>query len=257
MQPVLNYKEFGQGPPLVILHGLFGMLDNWQTIAKKLAEDYTVFVVDQRNHGRSFHKSPHTYEELAKDLADFLEEKWIFKTHLLGHSMGGKTAMKFAMDYPDNVDHLIVADIAPKRYEGNHQLIFDALFSIDIAHLESRKRADELLSQKIKNPAIKQFLLKNLSRNKTGGFRWKMNLPVLKEYYGQILSACISEEEIFEGKTLFLKAERSSYITTEDEEIIRTHFPNAIIESIPNVGHWLHAEAPDAVVKRILHFLAQ
>lgn len=258
MQLELNYKEFGHGPPLVILHGLFGMLDNWQTIAKKLADSYTVFIVDQRNHGRSFHADVHTYEAMANDLASFLESKWIFKTHLLGHSMGGKTAMKFAVDYPDIVDRLIVVDIAPKKYEGNHQIIFDALFSIDLNRLQSRKEAENLLSTQIESSAIRQFLLKNLTRNKhKGGFEWKMNLPVIKEYYEQILAPCLAPEDVFDGETLFLKAERSSYITPADEKNIHKHFKNAIIETVRNTGHWLHAEAPEEVITRVLNFLAQ
>lgn len=257
MQSKLNYKEYGQGPPLVILHGLFGMLDNWLTIAKKLANHYTVFLVDQRNHGRSIHQPTHTYEDMAADLKDFLDSKWIIKAHILGHSMGGKTAMKFAMDYPEYVDHLVVVDIAPRQYEASHQMIFETLCSIDLSQLESRKMAEALLAEKIDSLAIRQFLLKNLTRDQDGNFKWKMNLPVIKEHYQQILSTCIKEQDVYLGKTLFLKAERSPYIGKNDEKTIYQHFPNAEIVTIPGVGHWLHAEAPDAVIEELLLFLAQ
>ncbi len=257
MQEILHYKEFGQGPPLVILHGLFGMLDNWQTIAKRLAKHYTVFILDQRNHGKSFHQSPHTYEAMANDLEEFLESRWIYKTHLMGHSMGGKTAMKFAVDYPDFIDKLIVVDIAPKQYPPGHQVIFEALASIDLHQIKSRKEAEDILKQKIGLASIRQFLLKNLTRNKNGGFRWKMNLPVIEQYYPEILAPCLQEEDVFEGETLFLKGERSPYITNSDEKNIFQHFPNAHIKTIPEAGHWLHAEAPEEVLKVVLSFLAQ
>ncbi|MEL6845484.1 MAG: alpha/beta fold hydrolase, partial [Bacteroidota bacterium] len=145
----LNFKTFGQGDPIIILHGLFGTLDNWQTIARQLAEQYSVYILDQRNHGRSPHVDAISYPLMAEDLVQFMESQWIYKASIIGHSMGGKTAMQFACDNPDMVEKLIVVDIAPKTYAGNHELIFDALLSLDMDGLTSRKQADELLEQKV------------------------------------------------------------------------------------------------------------
>ena len=183
----LNHKTFGQGEPLVILHGLFGTLDNWQTMARRFAENYTVILVDQRNHGRSPHLPGHSYELLANDLKEFLEANWIYEANILGHSMGGKTAMQFAMDFPDMVEKLVVVDMGIKEYPAGHNEIFEALFSLDVSKLESRSVAQKHLVSKINNLGVVQFLMKNLSRKKEGGFQWKMNLQALYENYEKIL----------------------------------------------------------------------
>jgi len=250
----LNYKVFGQGDPLIILHGLFGTLDNWQTIAKKLAEHYTVYIVDQRNHGRSPHHEDFDYETMAEDLQTFLEDQWIYKAHILGHSMGGKTAMTFALNYPDMVDKLIIVDIGTKAYQGGHQQIFEALFSLDLAAINGRKEADEQLSQLIPEFGVRQFLLKNLSRKKAGGYQWKMNLPVIFNNYEHILSS-VKGEGKFEASTLFIRGGLSDYIKEEDFEIIKEWFPIAIFKTVVDAGHWVHAEAPDKLLKLVLDFL--
>jgi pimeloyl-ACP methyl ester carboxylesterase len=250
----LNHKEFGHGDPLIILHGLFGTLDNWQTIAKKLAENFTVFIVDQRNHGRSPHTEEHGYSCMAEDLHDFMTSKWIYKAHILGHSMGGKTVMRFATEYPDMVDKLIVADIAPKSYPDTHSLIFKALLSIDLTTVETRKEVESMLSQSISSQAVLQFLLKNMTRDKAHKYKWKMNLPVLYKYYTNILKFDLGSE-IFDGDTLFIKGGQSDYIQQEDMTEIHKYFPTAKLESIPSAGHWLHAEAPAEFLKIVSHFL--
>lgn len=250
----LNYKSFGQGDPIVILHGLFGTLDNWQTIAKKLADKYMVYIVDQRNHGKSPHAAPMDYPTLAADLKAFLESQWIHHAHIIGHSMGGKTAMQFALDYPDFVDELIVVDIAPKAYAGGHQAIFDALFSIDIDALQSRSEAEEILKSRIDEEGVRLFLLKNLTRKKEGGFRWKMNLPVIHQHYQDIL-APIESMFTFDDPALFIRGGKSDYILDTDLDGIKEPFPAASLETIPEAGHWIHAEAPAAfldVVKKVL-----
>lgn len=239
----LNYKEFGHGDPLIILHGLFGTLDNWQTMAQKLAEHFTVFIVDQRNHGRSPHTEEHGYTCMAEDLHDFMTSKWIYKANLLGHSMGGKTVMRFATEYPDMVDKLIVADIAPKSYPDTHSGIFNALMSIDLSTVTARKEVEEILKESISSMAIRQFLLKNLTRDKSHKYRWKMNLPVLYKYYSNILKFDLGHE-VFEGDTLFIRGGQSAYIQDEDMDDIREYFPSAQLKTIDNAGHWLHAEAP-------------
>jgi len=248
----LNYKSFGKGDPIVILHGLFGTLDNWQTIARQLAAQYTVYIVDQRNHGRSPHLAEMNYLLMAQDLKEFMESQWMYKAHIVGHSMGGKTAMQFAHEYPDMVDSLVVIDIAPKTYADGHTPIFDALMNLNVDALETRKQADDFLRQSIRDYSVRQFLLKNLTRSKSGGFQWKMNLPVIHKYYPDILQATRGDQP-FEGRTLFVKGSHSPYIQTEDEAMIFTQFPNAKIEVVRNAGHWVHAEAPAALLALLLH----
>jgi len=250
----LNYKSFGQGEPLIILHGLFGTLDNWQTVAKKLAEQYWVFIVDQRNHGRSPHDPEMNYKIMAEDLQQFMEQQWIHKAFVLGHSMGGKTAMQFAIDYPEMVEKLIAVDIGPFSKSGGHELIFDALLSIDLKNIKNRKAADDILGEKISDFGVRQFLLKNLTRDKTGNYSWKMNLPVLFSHYKEILAA-VKVSDPFEGETLFISGARSNYINEEDFSSYKNIFPNAQLETIENAGHWVHSDQPEQLLQKTLNFL--
>lgn len=250
----LNYKEFGQGEPLIILHGLFGTSDNWQTLAKQLAKNYTVFIIDQRNHGRSPHDDEFNYQVMASDLKEFLEENWIYKARIIGHSMGGKTAMQFASSYPDMVEKLVIVDIANNTYEGGHETIFNALMSLELDKIENRKDADEFLKNQIEEFGVRQFLLKNLTRNKKGGYEWKMNLPIIHKNYQAILQE-IEVEEQFEGATLFVKGGLSKYINEENFNATQQVFPNAVLKTIKNVGHWVHAEAPKELLQLLDVFL--
>ncbi len=231
------------------------MLDNWQTIAKKLAEHYTVYILDQRNHGRSPHLPDFTYQLLAEDLQQFMETNWIYEAHVIGHSMGGKTAMQFALSYPDMVSKLVVVDIAPKQYQAGHQAIFEALTSIDLPHITSRKEATIQLEQKIKEPSTLQFLLKNLTRNKEGQYEWKMNLSVLHEQYDTILDNVLLEDLPFEKPTLFVRGGQSNYVLDSDKEAVQVLFPSAAITTIPNANHWVHATAPEEFLKLVRLFL--
>ncbi len=251
----LNHKTFGQGEPLVILHGLFGMLDNWQTMAKRFAEKYTVILVDQRNHGRSPHLSEHNYELLANDLKEFLEENWIYEANILGHSMGGKTAMQFAMDFPDMVEKLVVVDMGVKEYPPGHHEIFEALFSLDVSKLESRSAAQEHLVSKINDLGVVQFLMKNLSRKKEGGFQWKMNLQALHDNYEKILSPI--EGTTYDDEVLFVRGGASHYVKDEDWGAIQQLFPNSKLVTIDGAGHWVHAVAPDALYMEVMGFLEE
>jgi pimeloyl-ACP methyl ester carboxylesterase len=253
----LNHKTFGQGPPLLILHGLFGTLDNWQTLGKRWADDYTVVLIDQRNHGRSPHLNAHTYPLLAADLKAFMEANWMYEAHILGHSMGGKTAMQFATHFPDMVDKLVVVDIAPKSYSGNHELIVQALNELDLNTITERKQADTLLAEQIPEYGVRQFLLKNLSRDKEqGGFRWKMNLPVLTRDYEEILQN-ITPEAPFDGPTLFIKGAESDYILNDDLPLLREYFPAATLATVADAGHWVHAQQPEELFKLVSAFLAE
>ncbi len=250
----LNYKEFGQGDPVIILHGLFGTLDNWQTIAKQLGEHFTVFILDQRNHGRSPHLPSHNYLELAEDLKNFMESHWIYTAHIVGHSMGGKVAMQFALEYPDMVEKLVVLDIAPKSYKGGHEVILAALNSLDLSTLTDRKEAEAHLLKTIPEAGVRQFLLKNLSRNADGHYEWKMNLPILTDFYDEILEN-IQKNDTFEGETLFLRGGDSNYIQENEEALLREYFPKARLQTIANAGHWLHADQPQAVISKLIQFL--
>lgn len=249
----LNYKVYGSGPPLIICHGLFGMLDNWQTLAKKWADHYSVYIVDQRNHGKSPHTEDFSYALLAEDLSVFMEEQWIHEAFLLGHSMGGKTVMQLAMDFPDLVEKLVVVDMSPEANEGGHEQIFEAMRTLPVKTVESRKAAEEHLAKYISIPGVRQFLMKNLSREKSGGFRWKMNLESLYQNYDNILAELPFEE--FAGPTLFLKGERSDYLAESLEEATVRRFPAAKQIIIPDAGHWVHADQPELLYQTVLNFL--
>ncbi len=250
----LNYKEFGQGEPIIILHGLFGTLDNWQTIAKQLATDNTVYIIDQRNHGKSPHADEFDYPTLADDLKTFMESKWIYKATIIGHSMGGKTAMQFALNYPDMVNKLVIVDIAPVNYVGGHETIFKAMLGLDLETLNSRNEINEQLKLDIKEDGVRLFLMKNLTRNKSGKFEWKMNLPVLHKNYAKILSA-IESDEVFDSETLFIRGENSQYIKDEMVLDIQDYFPMMQLETIKNAGHWIHAENPKDFLIKLRLFL--
>lgn len=256
----LNYKESGQGEPIVILHGLFGTLDNWQTIAKGLSENYTVFTLDLRNHGRSPHvEGVFNYEIMAEDVAEFMQKNWLHEARVVGHSMGGKVAMQLALNNPDFVKKLAVIDIAPKAYPGGHEAIFAALFSLDLATLTDRKVAEMLLMDKLGNDAgTVQFLLKNLSRrpeNEGGGFEWKVNLPVLFENYSEIMKG-IESDFPFEKETIFIRGGNSDYIKDADFQQLMTIFPKATLETVEGAGHWVHAEKPKELFEILNTFLA-
>ena len=250
----LNYKSLGQGEPLIILHGLFGTLDNWQTLAKSWADHYLVYLVDLRNHGRSPQVDGLSYPAMAEDLHDFMEQNWIHKAHILGHSMGGRVAMEFALSYPDMVDNLIVVDIAPRPDRPGHDDIFAALFAVDLKTIQSRQAAEAILEQYIDEWGVRQFLLKNLSRMKEGGFEWKMNLPVIHRDYANILEPP-TQDGPFEGPTLFIRGENSGYVKDEDILRIQELFPHSALRSIPDAGHWVHADQPEVLKGIVMEFL--
>lgn len=250
----LNYKSFGNGEPLIILHGLLGSLDNWQTMAKKLAEDYTVFIVDQRNHGKSPHTEAFNYNLLSEDLLNFMYENHIFNAHLLGHSMGGKVVMQFATEHSHMVNKLIVADIAPVKYPAGHDAIFDALCGVDLSKASSRQEVDDELKKNIDDFAVRQFLMKGLTRKEDKSFTWKYNLVSLENNYENILNTF--EDGVFEGETLFIKGANSKYIQEQNFEKMKTHFPKYKLKTLENAGHWLHAEQPEAFLEAVLDFLS-
>lgn len=250
----LNYKTFGHGEPLIILHGMFGMLDNWQRFAKEISNDFSVFIVDQRNHGRSPHFDAFNYEVMAEDLFEFMHDHFMFEAFILGHSMGGKTAMQMALMEPDMVPKLIVVDIAPKPYGPHHHAVLKALTSIPIKKVKSREEVKEILREHIADIGVRQFLLKNLSRVKTGGYRWKMNLDAILMHYDKILDFNPMEDP-FENPTLFVRGGKSDYIVEGDEPLIMQQFSNARIETIDHAGHWVHVDAYEPLMTLSRDFL--
>lgn len=246
-------REFGQGSPVIILHGLFGFSDNWQTIAKALADQHLVITPDLRNHGRSPHAPTHTYEEMAEDLKVFMEAHWIFSSAMVGHSMGGKAAMQLALHHPDMVNKLVVVDIGPGAVEDNHRDIYRALLDLDLGRIGSRQQADDFLQARIADFGIRQFLLKNITRHADGAYGWKMNLPVLWQAYPDILAGVSGAP--FDKPTLFIRGSRSNYIKDTDFSLIKSLFPQAEILTVEGAGHWVHADQPEALLGILRDFL--
>jgi len=250
----LYYKIYGTGKPLIILHGLFGMSDNWSTLAKKLGELYTVYTIDLRNHGKSPHHPQMDYSTLATDILTFIETHQLDMVNLIGHSMGGKVAMQFAINFPNKLNKLVVVDIAPKLYEGNHANIFEAFKSLPLPEITSRKQADEALKTILPEFSVRQFILKNLTRNKEGQYYWRPAIDYIHNNYTNILGQI---EGVYEGVTLFIKGEHSYYIQVKDVGEIKQQFPKATISTIKNAGHWIHAEQPLAFFETSKQFLLE
>lgn len=251
----LNYKSFGSGPALIILHGLFGSLDNWQGLAKRYAAHFSVFIVDQRNHGKSPHSdAPYTYAQLAEDLQAFMEQHGIPTAHLIGHSMGGKTVMQFAVEHEYRVERLIVVDMGIAANDHRHTAIIDALNAFPFQEIHERKAADEWMASHIPDFDERQFLLKSLDRRADGGFEWKFNLQVLHRDYAHILEG-ISSPYPIDVPTLFIRGGKSTYVMDEDFPAIRALFPQVQFETIAGAGHWVHAQAPDAFFEKTMAFL--
>lgn len=245
----------GTGQPLVILHGFLGMGDNWKTLGRKYAEEgFEVHLVDQRNHGRSFHDNAFNYEVMVADLHAYCQKNNLDEIALMGHSMGGKTAMLFAATYPRLVTKLIVADIAPRFYPTHHDAILEGLSALDFSGLDSRSTADEQLAHYVSDSGTRQFLLKNLYWKEKGQLGLRLNLEVLKENVHEVGEALPAHLK-FEGATLFLRGDRSEYISLADETGILQQFPNATIETVSQAGHWLHAENPTAFFQKTMAFL--
>lgn len=249
----LNYKKIGEGEPLIILHGLFGSLDNWMTIAKTLGQHYEVFIIDARNHGFSPHDDEFNYSVMADDLYEFLMQQMITEPIILGHSMGGKTAMQFTMNYPNYLSKLIVADIAPKSYPVHHATILEGLSALNFDVITTRKLADSTLAEYIPDPSTRQFLLKNLYWKEKGRLGWKFNLPVIKKNI-EIIGNQLENIRKFDKPTLFIRGTKSNYILESDFEAIKRIFTNAEIEDMP-VGHWVHAENPELFLSILSNFL--
>lgn len=251
---LLHSIILGSGEPLLILHGFFGMGDNWKTLANKFSSDFQVHIIDHRNHGRSFHSDDFSYELMVEDLLYYISYYKLSKVNIMGHSMGGKVGMLFAVEFSEKVNKLIVADIAPKFYPLHHQFIFKALHSVDFSIIKSRNEIDEILKNHISESRIRQFLLKNVYRKTKDDFAFRINLQSLTDNVEEVGEALPPFTQ-FEGETLFLRGEISDYILEEDKVLIKNHFPNSYVETISNAGHWLHAENPNDFYNIIIIFL--
>jgi esterase len=265
----LYFQKLGSGPALFILHGLYGSSDNWISIARHLSVNYTVFLVDQRNHGRSGHSNEHTYLSMSSDLEELLNKEGIEKAFVLGHSMGGKTAMLFAALHPNRVNGLVVVDIAPVSYTKvddysphaiTHLNIIQSMLAVDFKKYTSRVEIDDVLEQTVKDIAVRQFIMKNVHRNADGSFCWKLNIEVLSRYLPEILNSIhlekyIPAEGLASFPVLFIRGGMSDYLIPEYYPEIKKNFPDAHIETIPNAGHWVHAEQPALFIKAVEDFL--
>ncbi|WP_121666759.1 alpha/beta fold hydrolase [Mesonia aquimarina] len=238
----LHSNIIGEGRPFLILHGFLGMGDNWKTLAKKFAkENYQIHLIDQRNHGRSPHTKEFSYQLMAEDIQEYCKTHQLENIVLLGHSMGGKTAMKVAVDFPDLIEELIIVDIAPKYYPPHHQTILEGLTMLSESELTSRGDADEKLKEYIQEWGVRQFLLKNLYWKEKNKLALRMNLPVLKENIEQV-GISLSDNAKYNGRTLFIKGQKSGYIKEEDKGLLKKHFPKSNLATIKDAGHWVHAE---------------
>ncbi len=246
----LHYQTAGQGQPLILIHGLFGSADNWGSIARHFAQHFQVISVDLRNHGRSPHSDSQTYLEMAEDLLALCDALGLQQIYLLGHSLGGKVAMQFATQYPERVSKLIVVDMAMRAYVDEHTHLMDAMLAVDLSLMQSRSEVDKALSGPIGNLMVRQFLLTNLL--KAGEqLQWRINLPALKANYAAFISAVSVQ---FEKPSLFIRGERSHYVSESDVAEILNQFPNAEIVSLP-ADHWVHAEQPQLFIQAVEKFL--
>jgi len=254
----LFYRHYGEGQPVIILHGIFGISDNWVTIGRRLAEKFEVFILDQRNHGQSPHNDTFNYFALAEDLFEFIEDHQLTNPILIGHSMGGKVAMNFALEHPHRVDKLIVVDMSVRAYPARqqHMNILNAMSSINFDEISSREEVEEIITSAVKSPKISQFILKNLYRIGKSRLAWRINVDAI---YNNI-------ENVFEGlelpytsdiPALFVKGGASDYILDEDYELILQKFPNVQFTTIDNASHWVHADAPDELCAKFSDFLAK
>jgi pimeloyl-ACP methyl ester carboxylesterase len=251
----LNYKSLGEGEPLIILHGLFGLADNWAGMGKVLSATHQLFLLDLPNHGRSPHTDQFTYEAMSAALLEFIETNQIKNPVVMGHSMGGKVAMFFACQHPGKLKKLVVVDIAPKYYRVHHRQIIDGLLAIDLPNIQNRQDADDQLAPYEPEPGVRQFLLKSLYRDEQGKFAFRYNITVIDQQIENVGQA-LPENFVFDKPALFIRGELSRYIKDTDLALIQTHFPKATLETIAGAGHWVHAEKPQELLAVIQNFIA-
>lgn len=250
----LFYQQYGNGFPLIILHGLLGASGNWHTLSRNVfADHFNVFALDLRNHGRSPHDDIFDFPSMVADVVAFMDEQGLADAYVLGHSMGGKVAMWLALEHPDRVKKLISADIAPRTYPPHHMHILNGLKAVKPREYSSRTEIDEALAAHVEAFPVRQFLLKNLELA-DGVYRWKMNLDVIYDQYPRINEG-IETHLSYEKPALFIKGGKSNYITEQDKPMIESLFTDVRYAELPDAGHWLHAESPEAFASAVLDFL--
>ena len=253
---ILNYEIKGRGEPIVLLHGLFGSLENLGVIARQLEDEYQIISIDLPDHGRSAKTEQFSFSLYADSVVETLKTIDVKQVNLLGHSLGGKVAMQIALQYPALVNNLIVADIAPVAYSPRHQNVFNALRSFKPEQISSRQEADQAMAEFVQESGVRQFLLKSLTKQENGQFAWRFNLELLIRDY-HLLSQAISSDNNYAGRTLFIKGGNSDYITREHQPAISALFPIAEARIINGVGHWLHAEKPIVFAGIVSRFIEE
>jgi pimeloyl-ACP methyl ester carboxylesterase len=251
----LHFRAEGDGFPLILLHGLLGSADNWRTASKRLSEIYKVYALDLRNHGRSPHDKSMTYPNMAGDLTEFLDRQGISEAHIIGHSMGGKVAIQFTTNAPGRLAKLVVVDVAPKAYPPSQRPILAALGSLNLEHFTSFAAIDAALAEHISETPVRQFLLKNIERERDGGFRWRIGLAAITENYHELTKPIVAAR-IVDKPACFIRGSRSDYIQDGDWPAVKKIFPHADLVTIAGAGHWVHTEAPDAFHRVVVDFLS-
>ncbi|MBS1951554.1 MAG: hypothetical protein OJF59_001226 [Cytophagales bacterium] len=249
----LFYRQQGEGEPLIILHGLLGSSDNWYSLAKLLAEHFSVYTIDQRNHGQSPHSDEMNYQVLTEDLEEFMNERQLEKANLIGHSMGGKTVMNFAVKTPARVNKLVVVDIVPKPYVVKHDLLVEGMKAIALNELSTRSEAEVVLAGYEPDPAVRQFILKNLARDANNKFYWRPNLKAIDEHLQEVGDG-LHYSGIYNGPSLFINGKKSNYFADGDDSLIKKIFPSVRFVTL-DTGHWVQAEKPQEFLQVVLQFL--
>jgi esterase len=253
----LFFEKLGQGPTLFILHGFLGMSDNWHIIGVKLSEKFTVYLIDARNHGRSPHSDDFGYKEMVDDLLELIKQEHINRLSIIGHSMGGKTAMLLACQNPALIDKLIVADISPARIMPDDDQIdlLNVISTFEPANYRSLSELEIVLKPRLKSEHLQAFILKNIKRSSEGIFSWKPNIPVLLAHANKIVQS-IESNLSFSGPALFIKGELSDYLPASDLPVIEKHFPNYILQELKGARHWVQADKPEEFLKVVFDFLS-
>jgi len=252
----LFFREFGEGQPVIILHGLFGQSDNWVTVGRRIADQFHVYIPDQRNHGQSPHTSIHSFAAMTDDLAEFIEGLHIENPVLFGHSMGGKVAMTYALENPGKVKKLVVIDISPRRYPERitHTQVITQMMSINLETLTTRGEVEKILNSNIADTRVRMFILKNLYYKIHGKLAWRLNLDAISQSM-DLLFDSISSENQYKGPTLFIRGGKSDYVPDADIPMIKSMFPEAVIKTITGASHWVHADAPEELCFMLSSFL--
>lgn len=252
----LFFREFGHGQPAIILHGLFGQSDNWVTVGRRIADQFHVFIPDQRNHGQSPHTPVHSFPAMADDLAEFIEEHEIENPVLIGHSMGGKVAMTYALENPGKVAKLVIIDISPRKYPERviHTQVISQMMGIDLEKINSRGEVEKLLDLRISDTRVRMFIMKNLYYKLHGKLAWRLNLEAINQSMDLLFDGIRSENQ-YKGPTLFIRGGKSDYVTDADIPLIKSLFPKALIKTISEATHWVHADAPEELCFLLSSFL--